>query len=156
MGLGAGLWSRTLATAPSSLPVRALVSPGLHPLDSGLHPTGTQEETGFQSAQGGCYIVTQNPNSTEQEGEACGQLKETRSTSSPYQDGQSLPSTTVHRDQASQRPEEGAACGREAESSACPSCYLQDDQGELLALPTWPPLFLTKQEEHSEAQLADR
>lgn len=40
-------------------------------------PYRDTDEMGFQSAQRGCYIVTQNPNSTEQEGENCGQLKET-------------------------------------------------------------------------------
>lgn len=57
----------------SPLPVYVLGIPGR---------TLQEQERGFQSAQGGCYIVTQTPNRTEQEGEVCGQLEETSSPSS--------------------------------------------------------------------------
>jgi hypothetical protein len=83
-----------------SFPVYILGIPGC---------TLQEHERGFQSAQGGCFIATQTPDRTEQKGELCGQLKEVSPPFSPYQEGQSLPSTTVHKDQATQHPEERAA-----------------------------------------------
>lgn len=64
----------------SPLPVYVLGIPGC---------TLQEQERGFQSAQGGCYIVTQTPNRTEQEGEVFVEFEETSAPSSPYQEGRS-------------------------------------------------------------------
>lgn len=92
-----------------SFPVYVLGIPGC---------TLQEHERGFQSAQGGCLIVTQSPDRTEQEGELCGQLKEVSSPSSPYQGAYPIPQCTRSKLPDAQKRE--LPWQRNRESPACP------------------------------------